>query len=646
MTIRRPFLAVSLAFLGILAVFGVSRYLFGLKSAPGATGTAEDGSSWTVYSQFQGYQTFQDPEKIPDGAAPNGQNTTANHGDRISPRNQGYDLFPSTAFQSTTSTGVITMHTFRLRNGNSILMRSTSSTLEWYDTHGTNWEILQTGYQSGDFGYADNNVNTDQQSYTYFGNSLDAFSRWTGNTTYLTADVAGGAGTLNVNDTTGWPASGNVSYCGVVQAYTSKTLTSFTVSSAVACANGRGVAETPVAFTNESTFPRGNIYLFQDNRLWISGTTSTPNQVFFSGYGTSTQFDFTSLVSSSTLADPGVFNLAEGGGPVTALVADEGSIYAFKQSIIYKATLSDTIYSILPLKAYDGKSQSIGATSKRNVFATSNGVFFITPDNQIYLLSRVEYIDYPQTTPISEVIKPTVDGLNFASSTGIVFRDKAYFAVKSVADAPVNDTVLVYNLNTKAWDTPIVGWNVAEFAIYADQGGQEQLYFSDGTTDNTYIVTDTPNDYIYDTAASWRTKQYTFGNPAGQKYISNVFVEGYISPNTNLTISLLLDEDGYTKQYKTTLSGTETSYIYNSSLYNVFGFKPFGTTRFGSQEDLTGKKKFRIYLGQDFQQVPFYNASLEFDSDGANQQWEVTNYGFLVRPAPVPEKSSLYKSFK
>jgi hypothetical protein len=264
------------------------------------------------------------------------------------------------------------------------------------------------------------------------------------------------------------------------------------------------------------------------------------------------------------------------------------------------------------------------------------------------LLDRLANIDYPQASPISDPIKPTVQGLYFASSTGIVFQDKAYFACKSTSESPTNDVVLVYNLQEKMWETPIIGWSVADWSIYPDPITHlDSLFFSDGATDNTYEVTDQPLDYIYDTAASYRTKQYTFGTPQGLKYMTNVYVEGYISPSTNLTISLLLDEDGYTRRYTTTLNGTtDSAYIYNSTVFNLFGFKPFGTTRFGSQEDLTGKKKFRVYLGKDFQQIPFYNAQLEFASDGQNQAWEVLDYGFAVYPTAVPEKASLYKSFK
>src|SRR6266567_9484551 len=200
---------------------------------PEDLGLSESGAQWVVFGQFTGYQTKLDPEKIDDGGNPQGQNTTANEMDRISIRPVGYDLFPSTAFFSSTSTGVVAMHTFRLRDGTSILMRSTSSTLEWYDQHGSYWELLGQGYQNGDFGFADNNVNTDQSSYVYFGNSQDEFSRWNGARSFFTVAPTSTATTLFLDNTTGFAATGSVAYCGATQAYTNKTPTTLTVASAV-----------------------------------------------------------------------------------------------------------------------------------------------------------------------------------------------------------------------------------------------------------------------------------------------------------------------------------------------------------------------------------------------------------------------------
>ena len=111
-------------------------------------------------------------------------------------------------------------------------------------------------------------------------------------------------------------------------------------------------------------------------------------------------------------------------------------------------------------------------------------------------------------------------------------------------------------------------------------------------------------------------------------------------------INLLIDEDGFTQVFNTSLLGTDTDYLYDSTEYNVFGLSPFGSRRFGSQEDLSSLNKFRVYLGKCVRASQFYNIQVEFLSDGLNEEWEITSFGLKVRPYSDESKRSLYKSFK
>lgn len=609
------------------------------------------GATWVTFDKFSGYHTKDDPNKVKNGDNPQGQNTFMNNGDRISVRDLGYEIFPSTDTASSSISSINNMHTFRRRSGENVLIRTHTTVVEWYDENQNVWENLNSGYTSGyTFGFADYNINTDQRSYTYFGNSQEAFSRWTGAHTNLSAALAGAEATINVDDTTGFDSSGTVRICGTNVTYTGKTGTSFTGAAGTpACADNRGVAQAVQTYADN---PRGNIYLVANNRLFVSGVVSTTQAVFFSQYGDATDFLTQSLVTDGTAEDSGIFNLAEGGGGVTAMVQDENAIYIFKRSIIYKATLNDALYTLQPLKPFDGKSQTTGAINQQSTFAGGNGIFFITPDNQIMNLTRVEEVDYPQIVPISDPIKPTTDVANFASSTGIFWKNKAYISAKTTVDSSVNDVVFIYNFAINAWESPVVGWNVQDWAIYDEAAGEgEELFFGHANNPNSYKTNDVALDDIHGLAANWRSKQFDFGGlfPGAEmllKEFDNVFVEGYISDNTSLTISLLLDEDGVTQVYSTTFVGTEDDYIFNSEEYNVFGFESFGIERFGTNDDFSTKKKFRIYLNKDFRRVPFYNAQIEFASDQEAAEWEVTRFGFLVREHSQSEDRSLYRSFR
>jgi len=652
-TIRRILLtASSLAIVGIV-LFSV---IYQLKS-PNLGGeepilSGISNGRWAVITNFTGYETKNDPSRISPGANPQGQNTTIFNGDRVSVRDFGYNIFPSTLTASTTESGIESLHTFRKRSGENIMIRTFGTYLQYYEEGNNTWEYLKLDSNSADFGFADANINTDQTSYVYFGNAVDPFMRWDGAHTLTSVTVTSTATMVLVDDTNPFTlgnstTTGNIIYCGQEIAYTDVTVNGLQVASAHECPEDRGVASAITVFPDNVNYPKGNIYLAANNRLFISGVTSTTQAVFFSAYADHEDFNAAEIVTDSTAASPGIFNLIEGGGGVTDMALDENSIYIFKRSLIYKAILSDSLYTLTPLKSFDAKSQTVGAI-RGSVFTGGNAVYFTTPDNKIMSLQRVETIDTPQVLAISDIIKPTVDDMDFASTTGIVFKDKAYFSARSENGLLTNNTLLVWNIREGFWDSPILGSNASEFTIYQDidDNNKEKLFYSDTSNPNIWEVTNTPLDYIYGVTANWRTAQLDFGMPSIQKEIDNIYIEGYIAPNTTLSISLLLDENGFTQVFKTDFAGTETDYLYSSEAYNIFGLSEFGIERFGSNDDFSGKKKFRIYLNKNLKRVPFYNAQIELASDGENMQWEVTAIGIHFAPYSQPEKRGLYRVFQ
>lgn len=644
--IKRYFKA-ALASLVLLSIAATSFYLVPEQSAGTASevvGQNFEDSRWHMVDKFQGYQTKADPTKIPDGANPNGQNTVINDGDRIGSRGFGYEVVGTV---TTTEQAIKSLYTFRKRDGENILIRTRGTFIEMYEEGNSLWESLSSTSTSGqEFGFADYNINTDLRSYVYFGNAVDPFSRWTGAHTLLTSTVSIGATVINVTDSTGFSATGTLRLCGVDHIYTAKTLTTFTTTSTVDCASGRNVMQDIEEFP---TNPRGNIYLAENNRIFIAGVTSTPQAIFFSKYGDALTW-LTTLVTDTTADAAGVFNLGEGGGAVTGMSRDESSIYFFKKNIVRKATLSDSLYTLGTLKPFDGKSQTTGNTNRKLIFTGGNGTFFVTPDNQIMSLQRVTSIDYPQLIPISYTIQPTADTVDFSAGAGIFWKQSAYFSAKSTSDSTSPDVILIYNSAVSVWESPIIGASASDFAVY-DGGSGESLYFGDANTANVYrFTTENISDNDAAFTSNWRSKQFNakeFGFPqSNMAEMDSVYVEGYISENTDLTISLLLDEDGFTQQFSTTIDGaTDTGYIFSSTPYNIFGLHPFGYLHIGSS-DAAGKRKFRVYLSKDFRALPFYNAQIEFASESDGQEWEVTAFGFKVRPATQPEKRSLYKAFK
>ena len=604
---------------------------------------------WVTVKEFKGLQTKFDPTKIEDGANANGQNTSINNGDRITLRNLGYEIFPSTASLSLNNIPVNALWTFRKRDGTNILLRSRDTFIEWYDQTSTSWEKLRTGLTANKkFGYAHFNINTDQVSLIWFCNGVDDMMRWDGLTTNLTSPLGIGDLVINVANTTNFGATGTVIVNGVAQAYTSKTPTTFVIAaSTVAATTGQGIASGPTAYVGH---PKGNILASYDNRLWISGISTTPQSVYFSKYGDPTDFSILTTVTAATATASGAFNLIEGGGAVTNITFDEQSIYLHKDSMIYKATLTDSLYTLQPFKPFDGKALNMG--SIKGAFTGSNSTFFVTPDNQIMSMERVANIDYPQSDAISDIIKPISDSADFSVMAGICFKDKAYFACKSTTTAVMNDTILVWNHVIKEWDSPITGLQVSDWAIY-NNGTTKDLYFASALDSDVYKVNTTPTDRVnpdptatLDITGSWKSKQFDFQESTVQKEMSDVFIEGYITPQTKLNVILYIDDNGFSQKLQTVIDGSVQKYLYSTNVTNTFGLTPFGTQRFGSNDDSSGKVKFRVYLGKDFRVPPFYNAQIEFISTGQNQQWEIEQFAFKVGPSSNEKKYELIKPFK
>jgi len=641
---ERKYLVIGISCFVLVAVIGVAAALIPKQEKMlGAAG--DDRGQWVVIDKFDGYQTKKDPQKIDRGANPVGQNTFINDGDRISVRDFGYEIFPDSDARDSSPTSSISLHTFRKRDGTNILLHTYDDELAYYAEKIGRWERLKDGYAVGsEFGFADHNTNSDQTSYVYFGNAVQDYSRWTGNIAKLTSAVTSTATSLLVDDTTLFPASGTVEVCGNALSYTSKTATSFQIAAATStCASGRGVAQVPQTF---SAGPKGNILIALNTRMFVAGVTSSTQAVFYSKVADASDFTF---AATRVATEGGIINMPEGGGGIVGMAVDEEVLYVFKRNIIKSVTFTqdaDDLPLVKPVKPYDNKSQTVGAVSRKSIFSGGNGIFFITPNNEIMNLSRVEQVDYPQVTPISDSISNTTDGMNFASSTGVYWKNNAYFAVKANNDSSNNDTVLIWDGQNRLWHSPVIGLAVNEWSI-AKFGNDEDLYFAEATQPNVHKINSTGIDDLYGITSNWRSREETFGAPELLKSIDNFYVEGYIDDNTEISVSLLFDEDGFTQIYTGTFTGNESSdkYRYTSSDFNLFGFNPFGFERFGNNEDASGKKKFRIYFGNGVRRIPFYSIQVEFASDSDNQQYEILQYAFHVMQEPQDTKKSIYKSF-
>lgn len=425
------------------------------------------------------------------------------------------------------------------------------------------------------------------------------------------------SGTLRINAT-------NVTYTGI-------TATTFTgCSGVVATADA-----SPVTLSVARSFgtPRGNIIIVEKVRLFVAGVEKSPSSVYYSKIGQSTDFSFSATRIAS---EGGVIDTPDVGGAVTGLGVQENLIYILKNDII-KSLYFTQDGTDLPVIQTVAQAPNVGAYSPLGVFKVDNQIYYTSKEGAVKTVTRVANLDTIQTLQLSDPISSLASTLDFSSSAGVFFKQKAYVACKTSGNS-FNDIVLVFNFQKNTWEAPITGWSVSCWFI--EEG---ELYFGHGINAETYKIANRYDDDGFAFEAVARFTYSNFGQASLPKDFSMLFLEGYITENTTITIKALYNYNGTQETRETTLSGTDTQYIVASASYYGLGMEALGSSPLGSSGEVPEEiNKFRVYLCTPSQ--PFYEISLEISSNQEGARWEILRFGYNVSIKNA-EVQSLQKKF-
>lgn len=147
-------------------------------------------TKWRLIEQFPGFVAKRDFTQVAQGALILGsQNVLIGDDDQVTVR-KGSVLFK--AMDGTTEPGT-SLHTFIRRDSLEIMMAAAGTVLEYYHPTTGQFENLNDGYTDGAvFGFQDHNVNEEYNSFVYFCNAIEPYSRWTGEFDTLDGTYAGG----------------------------------------------------------------------------------------------------------------------------------------------------------------------------------------------------------------------------------------------------------------------------------------------------------------------------------------------------------------------------------------------------------------------------------------------------------------------
>ncbi len=616
---------------------------------PSYSGTARlsraKAHEFSLVSSYKlGYRNREDITNLPEGVLIVGsQNVLTNVSERIQIR-QGYSLDGST---SDVLAPINASFDWLTRNNGEVHMRVGNLTsagndgklqYRYVDSSGTvTWRDLTTGLTTTAYNFTTYWNTTESLREVLYVNGTSNIYRWNGVTTTLASATSN---TLTKQGSDSWADAGF---------YTTGTRTiiingvSATYSGGESTTTLTGVS---VDFSNTGTYPVGSIIhqapITVANSALTNGMPSTfkngliatlNNQVFVASLTQSAVW----ISKVNDYTDYGSSTPRQVGQGATLIL--DSQIVAFKpqENYMYVSAGQDLWYNIsfqiqtstvgvtyeqvsaLPLKT--GKQQ--GAMSQAFVSHMKNNIIMVTNEPTIDMLGRIEnFFGTPMVKNISDSIKLDVDSYDFTDGSIAYFRYNIYVAV------PKEGLVLVYNLATNSWESPqtlpISRFYIVNGELYGHSYNTSESYkLFTGYGDRVY-----PGFTGYPISAVARFSYQNFGSRSSYKKANSLYVEGYITPNTTLSIDLTYEIDGCATNRNFEIDGSDTQVVCISSPEGSLGKTSLGKQKLGGAgtTSLTGlPPKFRAI--PTFNNKDFFECSLTFSILGTNNRFELLAFG-------------------
>lgn len=416
--------------------------------------------------------------------------------------------------------------------------------------------------------------------------------------------------------------TGSIVVDGTEVAYTAiPTSTTFTVASAPAAADDAAVTQ---AVTEHIGNPKGNILQEFLGKMLVAGVEEAPHTIYVSAQNDPTDFSFSSPRVAGE-GDLGTF--AEGDGAITGIGKRNETAYVFKNSVIYTFTYTQDGNDLATTDLIID-SPNVGTVSSGSVESVDNDIFYGASVGGIKKVGDIPNLNQSaRTTQVADRIRNTMNRAVFDESASVFFDDRFFMSAKLNVTSNANDVIFVYNVARDSWELPILS-NVNEFFIYNDE-----LYSVDSLESKVWKFYTGFNIKVGESFLSSRS-EWVSGDlnmaPAGTRAeFDALFIEGFMTENTVLTVTLDYEYNGIAGSRTTTIDPVNNPELFLVSASSApLGVPPLGTGPLGSGsgDDDADLQKFRVYLTTT--KTPFYELSISFSSEGESQHWEILRFGF------------------
>lgn len=453
-----------------------------------------------------------------------------------------------------------------------------------------------------------------------------------------------------------FPDSGTIIYNGSTVAYSALDQHNvLTISAAPVTA----VANDPVALvpTVYNAAPRGNRLEIFFTRMLVGNVRSA---LALSSGGVSQGSASAGSFYVSKLKDPTDFTYSAtrvagegdvvatpyGGGDITDIANYEDKFLIFKPRYIEKS-FYDQLVSDNDILKREQVKQQYGSVGK--VVRGKNDLYFVTANNEITSIKRVLLNPFgvmalqagsPQIVNVGLPIKRKLDGMDFTNVSGAEFRNRILIAGKTDSTWSQNNEILVYNQQTESWEGE---WDLGAFG-FAIQSGK--LYYAESVTPNAYQLfpqnangafrkadLEGATAYPVTSEALWNYFNLAAAKESGNSIMA-LYVEGYISENTTITIQLWKDFQA-APFLSFDFAGTETAFTSTTVLpaslgVNSLGLQPLGTI---GPVGTDGRKHFWFIAYFPFEYLNYIAPGVK--NSGTYQDWEITRWGFALGSEPM-----------
>jgi len=589
-----------------------------------------------VFTDFSGgLATKVEDNKIDDNQSPDLQNITYDGGGSFMPR-RGDDIFgAATSASGSIKATWVTANDLDTEIPLRMADDGTNAFLEYYNPQTTAWENLDAGYTTGlDWGHAYYDY------YTYYCSKKDSQRRFNGAvwSTSTYADSAYSRVDLSVSaaSAVGFLSAGSVVLDGEEVYYSSYSGTALSgITFTAAHDGGKAIAQLPTSagevpapdggWTSASSgLPKGDIMFENDAQLFVAGASAVSgNIVYYTAVDEPTNYTI-----SATPGGGGTARFPEAVGSITGLNNFDEVLTVLKENTIRQLTFTEiadggagTLEIVARNEVLTGAK--VGAINNKSVAKVENNLFYASPSGWINGMATTNA--GRKITEVSRVIRPTVEGYDFSRSASIYFDGKYYVAC-GTSGSDVNNIVLVYDNDFKAW-TRFVGWNVNDWFIYASS-----LYYGASNEMKTYkaLTGFDDNGSAYETF--WTSKQMDFAIPSEQKRMDQVYVEGFMTTNTTIGVSAYFDGDTESPVAKS-IVGTG-DYVSTTDDITVIGGVVWGTGIYGggSGDEAYNLRRFRVTLR--YGRKPFYNMQLKIGTASPGFVYKITHIAPYIWQVP------------